>query len=122
MLKEIQKENTKTLQKQRNKILKSVLAKNQQLVDSVPENIAPDDIKLRFLKMREGLMIRLIHSELRNKKVSEWTFKSLNRMQKDQILSAETRPPSVLKYNKLKEQALLRARFNQPADAPVNFQ
>ena len=48
-------------------------------------------------------MIRLIHSELRNKKVSEWTFKSLNRMQKDQILSAETRPPSVLKYNKLKE-------------------
>ena len=66
-------------------------------------------------------MIRLIHSELRNKKISEWTFKSLNRIQKNQMLSAETRPSSVLKYNKLKEQALLRARFNQPADTSVNF-
>lgn len=66
----------------RTKILKSVVTKNRQLVDSVPENIAPDDIKKDFLKMRKNLMIRLIHSELRNKKVSEWTFKSLNRIQK----------------------------------------
>lgn len=87
----------------------------------MPENIAPEDIKRDFLKMRKNLMIRLIHSELRNKKISEWTFKSLNRIQKNQMLSAETRPPSVLKYNKLKEQALLRARFNQPADTSVNF-
>ena len=97
---------------QRTKILKSVLAKNKQLVDSVPNNIAPEDIKRDFLKMRKSLMIRLIHSELRNKKVSEWTFKSLNRIQKDQMLSAEERPPSVIKYNTMKEKALLRARFN----------
>jgi len=121
MLKEIQKENTNALMTSRNKILKVVETKNKQLVDSVPSNIAPEDIKRDFLKMRSNLMVRLIHSELRNKKVSEWTFKSLNRIQKDKLLSAETRPPSVLKYNKLKEQALLRARFNQPVDAPVNF-
>lgn len=101
--------------------MKKVVTKNKQLVDSVPDNIAPEDIKHDFLKMRKNLMIRLMHSELRNKKVSEWTFKSLNRIQKQQILSAETRPPSVLKYNQMKEKALLRARFNQPADAPVNF-
>ena len=52
----------------RTKILKSVMAKNKQLVDSVPNNIAPEDIKREFLKMRKNLMIRLIHSELRNKK------------------------------------------------------
>ena len=67
----------------RTKILKSVIAKNKQLVDSVPNNIAPEDIKRDFLKMRKNLMIRLIHSELRNKKVSEWTFKSLKRIKKE---------------------------------------
>ena len=80
MLKEIQNENANALMTTRTKILKNVLAKNKQLVDSVPNNIAPDDIKRDFLKMRKNLMIRLIHSELRNKKVSEWTFKSLNRI------------------------------------------
>ena len=96
----------------RTRILKSVLAKNKQLVDSVPNNIAPEDIKRDFLKMRKNLMIRLIHSELRNKKVSEWTFKSLNRIQKDQMLSAEERPPSVIKYISMKEDALFRAKYN----------
>lgn len=80
MLKAIQSENTAALMATRTKILNSVVTKNRQLVDSVPENIAPDDIKRDFLKMRKNLMIRLIHSELRNKKVSEWTFKSLNRI------------------------------------------
>lgn len=70
----------------RTKILKSVLHKNKQLVESVPDNIAPEDIKRDFLKMRKNLMVRLIHSELRNKKVSEWTFKSLNKIQKDHML------------------------------------
>ena len=64
----------------RTKILKNVLHKNKQLVESVPDNIAPEDIKRDFLKMRKNLMVRLIHSELRNKKVSEWTFKSLNKI------------------------------------------
>ena len=59
-------------------------------------------------------MTRLIHSELRNKKAAEWTMKSLNKIQREQILAQETRPPSVIKYNKLKEEALMRARFNQP--------
>ena len=80
MLKEIQKLNTNELMTSRNKILKVVETKNRQLVDSVPNNIAPEDIKRDFLKMRSNLMVRLIHSELRNKKVSEWTFKSLNRI------------------------------------------
>ena len=83
MLKDIQSENSAALMQTRVKILGSVLAKNKQLVDSVPENIAPEDIKRDFLKMRKNLMVRLIHSELRNKKVSEWTFKSLNKIQKD---------------------------------------
>jgi len=86
MLKDIQSENSAALMQTRVKILGSVLAKNKQLVDSVPENIAPEDIKRDFLKMRKNLMVRLIHSELRNKKVSEWTFKSLNKIQKDQML------------------------------------
>lgn len=80
---EIQKENAAVLLQGRVKILKSVLAKNKQLVDSVPQNIAPEDIKRDFLKMRKNLMVRLIHSELRNKKVSEWTFKSMHRIQKN---------------------------------------
>lgn len=78
----------------------------------MPANIAPEDIKRDFIKMRKNLMIRLIHSELRNKKVSEWTFKSMNKVQKDQILMAESRPPSVIRYNKLKADSMLRARFN----------
>ena len=57
-------------------------------------------------------MIRLIHSELRNKKISEWTFKSMGKLQKDQLLLADSRPPSIIKYNKLKADAQLRARFN----------
>ena len=124
MLKEIQRENSDTLMQQRVKILKSVLAKNQMLVDSVPANIAPEETKRDFLKMRKNLMVRLIHSELRNKKVSEWTFNSLNKIQKNQMLMSEEfnqRPPSVKRYNKLKADAQLRARYNQPADAPVNF-
>lgn len=116
MLKEIQKDNSETLMNSRVKILKSVLAKNKQLVDSVPANIAPEDIKRDFLKMRKNLMVRLIHSELRNKKVSEWTFNSLNKIQKNQMLQAEERPASVKRYNKLKAEALVRARFNQPVD------
>ena len=86
MLKEIQQENSAQLMQSRVKTLGSVLAKNKQLVDSVPENIAPEDIKRDFLKMRKNLMVRLIHSEVRNKKVSEWTFKSLNKVQKNQML------------------------------------
>lgn len=77
MLKEIQKQNASLLMGGRTKILNSILAKNKQLVDSVPNNIAPEEVKKDFLKMRKNLMIRLIHSELRNKKVSEWTFKSM---------------------------------------------
>lgn len=80
MLKEIQKSNTDSLMKSRTKILKTVMHKNQRLVDSVPANIAPEDIKRDFIKMRKNLMIRLIHSELRNKKVSEWTFKSMSKV------------------------------------------
>jgi len=37
--------------------------------------------------MRKNLMIRLIYSELRNKKISEWTFKSLKKIKKEQILA-----------------------------------
>ena len=82
MLKELQKENSDQLMKQRTKVLKTVMNKNQRLVDSVPANIAPEDIKRDFIKMRKNLMIRLIHSELRNKKHAEWTFKSMNKVQK----------------------------------------
>ena len=64
----------------RNKTLNSVLRKNKQLVDSVPETIADEGVKKEFLKQRENLMVRLIHSELRNKKISEWTMKSLNKI------------------------------------------
>ena len=83
MLKEIQKSNTESLMKSRTKILAKVVNKNQRLVDSVPPNIAPEDIKRDFIKMRKNLMIRLIHSELRNKKVSEWTFKSMGKVHKN---------------------------------------
>ena len=83
MLKEIQKQNASLLMGGRTKILKSILAKNKQLVDSVPNNIAPEEVKRDFLKMRKNLMIRLIHSELRNKKVSEWTFKSMKKIKKE---------------------------------------
>ena len=61
--------------------------------------------------MRKNLMTRLIHSELRNKKVSEWTMKSLNKLRRDQKLSKETRPATVTKYNEIKAEALMKARF-----------
>ena len=80
MLKRVQKEQGEVLLDSRSKTLNNVLRKNQQLVDSVPESIADESIKKDFLKQRTNLMIRLIHSELRNKKISEWTMKSLNRI------------------------------------------
>ena len=80
MLKQVQKEQGDVLLEDRNKTLNSVLRKNKQLVDSVPESIADEGVKKEFLKQRENLMIRLIHSELRNKKISEWTMKSLNKI------------------------------------------
>ena len=64
----------------------SVLRKNKHLVDSVPEVIASDSVKKEFLKQRKNLMIRLIHSELRNKKISEWTMKSLSKIQRNHQL------------------------------------
>ena len=80
MLKEIQNEQSGLLLATRSKTLKKVLRKNKILVDSVPDNIAQEDIKKEFLQMRKNLMTRLIHSELRNKKVAEWTMKSLNKI------------------------------------------
>ena len=119
MLREIQNQNAQLLMNNRTKILKTVMAKNKQLVDSVPSNIAPEDIKKEFLQMRKNLMSRLIHSELRNKKVSEWTFKSLKKIKKEQILAQEERPASVQKYNKLKAQQAILARFNQPPEKQI---
>ena len=71
----------------RARTLNNVLHKNRMLVDSVPEAVAGETVKKEFLKQRKNLMIRLIHSELRNKKVSEWTMKSLNRIQRDSMLA-----------------------------------
>lgn len=70
--------------------------------------------------MRKNLMTRLIHSELRNKKVSEWTMNSLNKLKRDQKLSKEARPVTVLRYNELKAEALMKARFANAAD-PSNL-
>ena len=79
MLKEVQKGQSEALMNSRAKTLNNVLRKNKMLVDSVPETIAGETVKKEFLKQRKNLMIRLIHSELRNKKISEWTMKSLNK-------------------------------------------
>ena len=62
------------------KTFKTVQRKNEILVDSVPDDIAKEDIKKEFLQIRKNLMTRLIYSELRNKKISEWTMKSLNKI------------------------------------------
>ena len=69
------------------KTLNSVLRKNRQLVDSVPESIAGKDVKEQFLRMRKNMMVRLIHSELRNKKVSEWTMNKMNKVKKEQQMT-----------------------------------
>ena len=45
MLKEIQNQNASLLLNGRFKVLKSVMAKNKQLVDSVPKTIAKEDVK-----------------------------------------------------------------------------
>jgi hypothetical protein len=71
----------------RTKTLNSVLRKNRQLVDSVPESIAAKDVKEQFLRMRKNMMVRLIHSELRNKKVSEWTMQKMNKVKKEQQMT-----------------------------------
>ena len=67
----------------RSKMLTNVMTKNEKLVESVPETIASENVKKEFLKQRKNLMVRLIHSELRNKKISEWTMKSLTKIQRD---------------------------------------
>ena len=80
MLDHVQREQGLQLMNQRSKMLGEVLNKNKQLVESVPEAIAGDNVKKEFLKQRKNLMVRLIHSELRNKKISEWTMKSLTKI------------------------------------------
>ena len=45
MLKEIQNQNASLLLNGRFKVLKTVMAKNKQLVDSVPKTIAKEDVK-----------------------------------------------------------------------------
>ena len=79
-------------------MLGNVINKNKQLVESVPEAIATDNVKKEFLKQRKNLMIRLIHSELRNKKISEWTMKSLTKIQRETQLETSKRPTCVVNY------------------------
>ena len=110
MLKRVQKEQGEALQGSRARTLNNVLRKNKQLVDSVPESIADESVKKEFLKQRKNLMVRLIHSELRNKKISEWTMKSLNRIQRDQILEQSQRPPSVVNYLEKKRREAMNTR------------
>ena len=63
----------------RNQTLKNVIKKNDILIGGVPSAVTTENVKKEFLNQRKHLMIRMIHSELRNKKVTEWTMKSLNR-------------------------------------------
>jgi hypothetical protein len=57
-------------------------------------------------------MVRLIHSELRGKKMSEWTIQKLQKQKREKEMVVESRPKAVLEYNKKKELAHDRARFN----------
>ena len=98
MLKQVQTEQSDSLMNVRTKMLGNVIKKNTLLVESVPEAIAGDNVKKEFLKQRKNLMIRLIHSELRNKKISEWTMKSLTKIQRDSQLSTSQRPKCVVNY------------------------
>ena len=97
-LKQVQKEQSEILMHERSQTLENVLRKNQKLVDSVPEVIAVDSVRKEFLKQREHLMVRLIQQELRNKKMGEWTMRSLAKIQRDQQIGRTQRPPSVIKY------------------------
>ena len=48
------------------------------LIGGVPEAIAGEGVKSQFLKQRNELLTRIVNSELKNKKISEWTMKSMN--------------------------------------------
>ena len=88
LLKDVQKNQGEALLTSKVKVLNSVISKNKLLVDSVPDTIAGKKIKSEFLQQRKNLMIRLIHSEVRNKKISEWTMKSMNKIQRNQLIDA----------------------------------
>ena len=65
---------------QRSQTLDNVLTKNRKLLESVPEEvITAYGVRKEFLTQREHLMVRTINSELKNKKISEWTMRSLNK-------------------------------------------
>ena len=64
----------------RSQTLDNVLTKNRKLLESVPEEvIQAHGVRKEFLTQREHLMVRTINSEFRNKKISEWTMRSLNK-------------------------------------------
>jgi hypothetical protein len=65
-------------------------------------------------------MVRLIHSELRSKKVSEWTIQKLQKQKRELETVVESRPKAVLMYNKKKELAYDRARFNLGDKSDLN--
>lgn len=82
----------------RNKTLNNVLAKNQVLIGGIPSSIVGDGLKQQFIKQRKGMMLRLVHSEVKNKKASEWTAKAVTKIQKNQMLNKSTRPAPVREY------------------------
>ena len=57
------------------------------------------------------MMVRLVHSEVKNKKVSEWTSKAVSKIQKNQMLNKQTRPAPVLEYLQRKEKAEILRRI-----------
>ena len=72
--------------------LSNVLKKNKALIDTVPNSIVVQQVKDQFLVTRKNIMVRLIHSELRAKKTSEWTVQKLIKQKRDQEAKQDNRP------------------------------
>jgi hypothetical protein len=66
--------------------------KNKALMDTVPNSIAIQQVKDQYLQTRKNIMVRLIHSELRSKKTSEWTVSKLLKQKQDAEIMQRKRP------------------------------
>ena len=64
-------------------------------------------------------MVRIVHSEVKNKKVSEWTAKNVNKINKQAQLQNCNRPAAVQKYLNDKQEEEIRRRKALAAEAGI---
>ena len=74
MLNAVIDERKSKLHNAKSKLLASVIARNEVLLDSVPSKYASDEVKFSLKQKRKNMMARALQTEIRMKVVTEWTM------------------------------------------------